>query len=159
MSLRPASVDPQGGPITGNGGGPMPLAKPTATWSHVTGKRHPKLISLEVPPHSGANRDFGNQNGPRQGGTFRGHAATRSGHNSVDPGLASVSEVAPSLSNVGLTLSRDGARSIEFLANSRTPSAASGNVCAFDQLSQGLVLSVPVPPDDVAADHGVLLFV
>jgi hypothetical protein len=27
MSLRPAAVDPQGGPITGKRGGPMPLAK------------------------------------------------------------------------------------------------------------------------------------
>ena len=39
MSLRSALVDPQGGPITGNGGGPMSLAKPAASWSHVTGKR------------------------------------------------------------------------------------------------------------------------
>jgi hypothetical protein len=31
MSLRPAEVDPQGGPITGNGGGPMPLAKLVAS--------------------------------------------------------------------------------------------------------------------------------
>ncbi|HEX9546800.1 MAG TPA: hypothetical protein VF942_05650, partial [Acidimicrobiales bacterium] len=39
---RPALVDPQGGPMTGNRGGPMPLAKPAAaTWSHVAGKRHP----------------------------------------------------------------------------------------------------------------------
>ena len=38
-------------------------------------------------------------------------------------------------------------------------SAASGNVCALDQLTQGLVVSVPVSPDDVAADHGVLLLV
>ena len=48
MSLRPASVDPQGGPITGNGGGPMPLAKSAATWSHVAGKRHPP-ITLDLP--------------------------------------------------------------------------------------------------------------
>ena len=40
MSLRPVVADPQGGPITGNGGGPMSLAKPPAQWSHVTGKRH-----------------------------------------------------------------------------------------------------------------------
>ena len=39
MSLRPAEVDPQGGPITGKRGGPMPLAKPAASWSHVAGKR------------------------------------------------------------------------------------------------------------------------
>ena len=39
MSLQPALVDGQGGPITGNGGGPMPLAKPAASWSHVAGKR------------------------------------------------------------------------------------------------------------------------
>jgi hypothetical protein len=38
MSLRPAEVDPQGGPITGNGGGPMPLAKLVARWSYVAGK-------------------------------------------------------------------------------------------------------------------------
>jgi hypothetical protein len=30
---------PSRGPITGNRGGPMPLAKTTATWSHVAGKR------------------------------------------------------------------------------------------------------------------------
>ena len=40
MSLRPEVVDPQSGPITGNGGGPMPLAKSVARWSHVAGKRH-----------------------------------------------------------------------------------------------------------------------
>ena len=39
MSLRPALVDPQGGPITGKRGGPMLLAKPAGTWSHVAGKR------------------------------------------------------------------------------------------------------------------------
>ena len=39
MSLRPALVDPQGGPMTGNGGGPMSLAKPAVSWSHVAGKR------------------------------------------------------------------------------------------------------------------------
>ena len=39
MSLRPAWVDAQGGPITGNGGGPMPLAKPAVNWSHLAGKR------------------------------------------------------------------------------------------------------------------------
>ena len=49
MSLRPASVDPQGGPITGNGGGPMSLAKPAASWSHATGKRHPMTESVEIP--------------------------------------------------------------------------------------------------------------
>ncbi len=41
----------------------------------------------------------------------------------------------------------------------RLTSAASGNVCALDQLAQRLVLSVAVPPDDVSADHRVLLFV
>lgn len=40
MTPQPALVDPQGGPMTGNGGGPMPLAKPGATWSHIAGKRH-----------------------------------------------------------------------------------------------------------------------
>ncbi len=40
MTPRPALVDPHGGPMTGNKGGPMPLAKPAATWSHVAGKRH-----------------------------------------------------------------------------------------------------------------------
>jgi hypothetical protein len=40
MTPRPALVDPPGGPITGNRGGPMPLAKPAATWSHLAGKRH-----------------------------------------------------------------------------------------------------------------------
>src|SRR6266508_2934873 len=40
MTPRPALVDPHGGPMTGNKGGPMPLAKPSATWSHVAGKRH-----------------------------------------------------------------------------------------------------------------------
>ncbi len=39
MTPRPALVDPHGGPMTGNKGGPMPLAKPAATWSHVAGKR------------------------------------------------------------------------------------------------------------------------
>jgi hypothetical protein len=37
-SLRPAKVYPQGGPITGNGGGPMQLAKLVAWWSHLNGK-------------------------------------------------------------------------------------------------------------------------
>ena len=46
MSLRPALVDPQGGPITGNGGGPMSLAKPAASWSHVTGKRQAEDSSV-----------------------------------------------------------------------------------------------------------------
>ena len=40
MTLRPALVDPHGGPMTGNRGGPIPLAKPAATWSHAAGKRH-----------------------------------------------------------------------------------------------------------------------
>lgn len=40
MSLRPEVVDAQGGPMTGNGSGPMPLAKPVAKWSHATGRRH-----------------------------------------------------------------------------------------------------------------------
>ena len=39
MSSRPEVVDAQGGPITGNAGGPMPLAKLAARWSHVAGKR------------------------------------------------------------------------------------------------------------------------
>jgi hypothetical protein len=46
MSLRPVVADPQGGPITGNGGGPMSLAKPPAQWSHVTGKRHSRLLGV-----------------------------------------------------------------------------------------------------------------
>ena len=41
----------------------------------------------------------------------------------------------------------------------RMPSAASGNVCALYQLTQCLVLSVAVAPDDVATDHRVLFFV
>lgn len=45
MTPRPASVDAQGGPMTGNGGGPMSLAKPAANWSHVTGKRHTQYRS------------------------------------------------------------------------------------------------------------------
>jgi len=50
--------------------------------------------------------------------------------------------------------------SIPHRAPSAGPSsAASGNVCAFDQLPQRLVVSVPVSPDDVAPDHGVLLLV
>jgi hypothetical protein len=40
---KPVLVDPQGGPITGKEGGPMSLAKPALNWSHVTGKRHPRL--------------------------------------------------------------------------------------------------------------------
>jgi hypothetical protein len=36
-------------------------------------------------------------------------------------------------------------------------SAVSGNVCALDQFTQRLVLSIAIPPGDVAADHGVLL--
>ena len=43
MTLRPALVDPQGGPMTGNRGGPIPLAKPAVTWSHAAGKRHSGL--------------------------------------------------------------------------------------------------------------------
>ena len=38
-------------------------------------------------------------------------------------------------------------------------SAVSGNVCAFYQLTEGFVVSVSVAPDDVAADHRVLLLV
>jgi hypothetical protein len=38
-------------------------------------------------------------------------------------------------------------------------SAASGNVCALDQLTQPFVVSVAVAPDDVAPDHRVLLLV
>ena len=45
MTLRPAVVDPQGGPTTGNGGGPMPLAKLPVSWSHVAGKRQTPMIS------------------------------------------------------------------------------------------------------------------
>src|SRR5450759_1876471 len=56
MSLRPASVDPQGGPITGNGGGPMSLAKPAASWSHVTGKRHALLGMQATKGHSPPTR-------------------------------------------------------------------------------------------------------
>ena len=48
MTSRPASVDPQGGPMTGNGGGPMPLAKPAGTWSHLAGKRHLTAREREV---------------------------------------------------------------------------------------------------------------
>ena len=42
---------------------------------------------------------------------------------------------------------------------SRISSAPSGNVCALDQLTKCFVLSVAVAPDDVAADHRVLLLV
>jgi len=38
-------------------------------------------------------------------------------------------------------------------------SAPSGNVCALYQLTQCFVVSVAVAPDDVAADHRVLLLV
>ena len=38
-------------------------------------------------------------------------------------------------------------------------SAASGNVCALHKRTKSLVVCVPVPPGDVAADHPVLLFV
>jgi hypothetical protein len=54
MSLRPASVDAQGGPMTGKEGGPMSLAKPAINWSHVTGKRHGALLlilSLSPEPY------------------------------------------------------------------------------------------------------------
>ena len=34
--------------MTGNKGGPIPLAKPAATWSHAAGKRHPKSIAFFV---------------------------------------------------------------------------------------------------------------
>jgi len=37
-------VDPQGGPITGKRGGPMSLAKPAASWSHVAGKRQKSAV-------------------------------------------------------------------------------------------------------------------
>lgn len=63
MSVRPALVDLQGGPITGKEGGPMSLAKPAINWSHVTGKRHerheraepqrcrhPRIQILSTPP-------------------------------------------------------------------------------------------------------------
>ena len=56
MSLRPALVDPQGGPITGKRGGPMLLAKPAGTWSHVAGKRQEsgnqedQFLSTQVLP-------------------------------------------------------------------------------------------------------------
>ena len=52
-------------------------------------------------------------------------------------------------------------------SSSRTPplrqtsdavtSAASGKACAFYQLTRGFVVSVSVAPDDVGADHRVLL--
>lgn len=45
MTPRPASVDAQGGPMTGNGGGPMSLARPAATWSHMTGKRQASAVT------------------------------------------------------------------------------------------------------------------
>ena len=58
MRLRPAEVDPQGGPITGKEGGPMSLAKPATKWSHVTGKRQAELT--EIPCSSeGARRCLG----------------------------------------------------------------------------------------------------
>jgi hypothetical protein len=55
MSVRPEVVDAQGGPMTGNGGGPMPLAKLAARWSHVAGKRQSSatqanLVVLARPP-------------------------------------------------------------------------------------------------------------
>jgi transposase InsO family protein len=46
MTLRPALVDPQDGPMTGNRGGPIPLAKPAATWSHAAGKRQASIAKL-----------------------------------------------------------------------------------------------------------------
>ena len=50
----PAGVGgPSTGPMTGNTGGPMPLAKPAATWSHLAGKRHvdrPVSIALAWAP-------------------------------------------------------------------------------------------------------------
>jgi len=33
--------------MTGNGGGPMPLAKPAVRWSYVAGKRHSVLTQVE----------------------------------------------------------------------------------------------------------------
>ena len=54
MIPRPALVDGQGGPITGNEGGPMPLAKLPVSWSHVAGKRHDlphwRLTQRELKP-------------------------------------------------------------------------------------------------------------
>jgi hypothetical protein len=50
MSLRPALVDAQGGPITGKRGGPMSLAKPAASWSHVAGKRQYGVPMRKTPP-------------------------------------------------------------------------------------------------------------
>jgi hypothetical protein len=38
----------RGGPMTGNGGGPMPLAKLAAKWSHVAGKRQCGMNQLVV---------------------------------------------------------------------------------------------------------------
>ncbi len=48
MPPRPALVDLTGGPMTGNGNGPMPLANPAATWSHLAGKRHTEAV-VETP--------------------------------------------------------------------------------------------------------------
>src|ERR1035441_9874420 len=45
------------------------------------------------------------------------------------------------------------------LKRRRPSSAASGNVCAFYQFTKRCVLSIAIPPDDVATDHRVLLFV
>jgi hypothetical protein len=42
------------------------------------------------------------------------------------------------------------------LLNSHQPSAASGNVCALDELAEGSVVGVAVAPDDIAADHARL---
>ena len=63
------------------------------------------------------------------------------------------------LEDLGVRVLIDWNAGIEIISPTDTASAPSGNVCALDQLTQGLVLSVAVPPDDVAADHGVLLFV
>ena len=53
ISRRPEVVDAQGGPMTGNGGGPMPLAKPAARWSHVAGKRQPHTANATRPATAG----------------------------------------------------------------------------------------------------------
>ena len=73
MSLRPAWVDPQGGPITGNEGGPMSLAKPAASWSHVTGKRHRTPMFLDSDCADAASVE----NSDRLPGTHRRYASSK----------------------------------------------------------------------------------
>ena len=64
MSLRPALVDPQGGPMTGKEGGPMSLAKPAINWSHVAGKRHLSRVAAAIRSQLEAT-------GPIRGGVRR----------------------------------------------------------------------------------------